>query len=848
MKLLKLTASALVSIAVMANASVAETCKDGTPYDEAKVSAAVDRYYQAPFGAVSWRVMNGLGDPGLEPHYGYGDHWTDEEQWQSLVTKLVPGMAKRNLGYDCRIGHALATLKARIARYGETDPYLHHWIAVQEAVFAACSDGQAAATLPPSMDGTSPELADLQRQDRAYQDASVDFYRESYDEALRKYRAIAAAPGEHRASARYMVANTLANAKRLDEASREIDSILADPSLAPVHVIASELRGYVAHLADNDARWSGLLDDTVKSLEATSATIEASAASREDYRRALNDIDYMGIRGRNDDWWLTGKLPEDPTLSKAVYDGVRRHPIAVWLIAGQSVNDLHLALPWQVIGKAWAAKMSEFSAAAKALVPPERAAGTAWVAFDAETAGAEAADPQRYSSALASAVSATRASCGSAPETAAVGTLLFHSVRLSVQRGKAAQAYALLDAFPFKATRAYNRTLLRLGQFLVGSGLVEEGRAFASRFLTTATYSTLASIKAEDEFATSFARLEAILAKTRDGWREALLKRTRPADDPLINFLSNDELGALADLDAFGPRERALFSRVAWTRDYARDQTPSARETESMLELNPAIKAVADDVARSYPATDPQRRWLLTILRTPRLGILTSASSGWNALDLADDATPPTEIDQYDHNDRNWWCPFDLDRHLGELRDDFDELTGNAAARATATTGSYAVGGGWYRSDDRIRSLLDADVAKSLDASRDDALRGHPVIRTIAWKELRRLGRVPSAPKLLVGQAVQWARRGGKPENGVTEALGLGVRAARYGCSWAGSHKAYTQSAVGILRTMFADSDWAKRTPYWYDCLWQAYGTEAGSTTKRPTCQGPQWPKQQTLQ
>ncbi len=75
--------------------------------------------------------------------------------------------------------------------------------------------------------------------------------------------------------------------------------------------------------------------------------------------------------------------------------------------------------------------------------------------------------------------------------------------------------------------------------------------------------------------------------------------------------------------------------------------------------------------------TDESRRWLLTVLRTPRLGILTTAPGGWDMLDLTDDG-PPTALDAYDHNDRNWWCPYD--RHLLALRDSVDYITGNGAA------------------------------------------------------------------------------------------------------------------------------------------------------------------------
>ena len=51
----------------------------------------------------------------------------------------------------------------------------------------------------------------------------------------------------------------------------------------------------------------------------------------------------------------------------------------------------------------------------------------------------------------------------------------------------------------------------------------------------------------------------------------------------------------------------------------------------------------------------------------------------------------------------------------------------------------------------------------------------------IDWKELARLRKVQSAPKLLSQSAVQWARRGGKLEDGVGGWLNWPRRTAQLG-------------------------------------------------------------------
>jgi hypothetical protein len=58
-------------------------------------------------------------------------------------------------------------------------------------------------------------------------------------------------------------------------------------------------------------------------------------------------------------------------------------------------------------------------------------------------------------------------------------------------------------------------------------------------------------------------------------------------------------------------------------------------------------------------------------------------------LDLSDDGVPVTAADAYDHNDKNWWCPLNLNRHLPVLRDEFDALSGDAAAQIPSVLGAF---------------------------------------------------------------------------------------------------------------------------------------------------------------
>ncbi|MGH6875525.1 MAG: hypothetical protein ACREDW_10945, partial [Aestuariivirgaceae bacterium] len=801
---MRAVAAATLSLSVQAAAVMAQTqCPDGTPQNEQAISRSVDRYFSEPFGARTWRVLNGLGEPGLEPSFTGESQWRDKEEWKSLVAKLSPALSGVEVGYSCRIGHALATLKQRVARLGENHPYVAHWIAVQSAVLDACRDGINAISLPAPLpiageSGTDGELRSLQAFDRAYQQASLNFYRRNYADAIAGYRSIAQTSSPHRAAARYMVANSLANAGRLEEAQTETRAILADPSISEVHAITQELTGYIANLTDDAGQWSELLDQTVAVLSRPAAEILASPKLTEDYRRALYDIDYLGVRRQDDDWWLIGRLPENATRSKALYDGARRHPMVVWLIAGQSLAGIHEAASWQLIGPNWRTGTAAYAKAARQLTGST--GGLAWEIFAAQTMSSATDDVAARSARLAEMSSRVMASCGTAPETAALGTWLHHTIRLLVEKGDFPAAYRALQSFPLKDTVAFHRTLLRLGQYLAGTGRIEEGRKYRSAFLQAAERERLVRLENSDDMRRRFASLSALFAADMDDWLAAIASHPLPALEPLFNLLPQKLLAKLSADATFAEKERALFARVAWTRAYLSGYPDDPALTKRVLELNSGINAVYQDVKQTYGNTNESRRWLLTVLRTPRLGILTTAPGGWDMLDMTTDE-PPTAIDAYDHNDKNWWCPFNLDRHLLALRETVDHLTGNGAAQPQDRPGTSYITRYWYRSDDWFRALIDPGKAAELDAARERLLRAHPAVQMIDWKELARLRKAPSAPKLLSQRAVQWARRGGKLEDGVGEALSLSLRAARYGCNWAGSHRIYTQASVGVLRT-----------------------------------------------
>jgi hypothetical protein len=171
----------------------------------------------------------------------------------------------------------------------------------------------------------------------------------------------------------------------------------------------------------------------------------------------------------------------------------------------------------------------------------------------------------------------------------------------------------------------------------------------------------------------------------------------------------------------------------------------------------------------------------------------------------------------------------EVDRQLGAVRADYDEAAGLAAFK------DY--------NNKALAMVLEADALTKADAARDAAIKQHPMVKAVAWKEVQALARAPSAPQKLTEAAIRWGKAS-KGDDGAPEALALAVRATRYGCRWHGSVKSYSKPAQELLKAKFASSTWAAQTPYWFDCTDVTYDAQLN---KVPNCKPRQWPKQAPL-
>jgi len=812
-----------LSLALAAGPAFAQTA-----CEPAKLAAAIDRYAAEPFSALNWRVLNGLGDPGIEASGVGADTWALQERWKKLAAEILPeAPGLQEVSWNCRIGYPLSVLEKRVDQLGKDHPYVKQWLMAQEQVLRACDSEQGEVALPAPL-GEDAAFANRQKADRAYQEASIAFYRDK-EKAIPLFRAIAQSNSVHRAAAAYNVANLLANAKQPDAARKEAEAILANPAFASVHGITRELLGYIANQEDTAQGWTGLINSNIATLEKPSEQILATEESRREYATALYDIDFIGIRRKDGDWWLTGTLPANATISKSLVDASRQHPMALWMMAGQSANEKYELAPWSLVGATWQQSMNDYIGKALAVQPSSGALkGPALDMLKALAAQPDDAARADIWAKAKAAIDAAEKSCGAAPETAAAGFLLNHAVRLSALAGKTDEAVEGLAAVPFKAARSYSAgTLFSLAQYLAGQGKSEEVRALRDRLISPEMLSSLGGNEASVD-RNRYSGLLALIAEDEARWKAAVLLNSDPASDITFNFLPVKTLWALSEDQAFSQQDRALFARAAWTRDYALVRKVDGDKLEAYLGLNPEIRTIAEKVKADYPDITPRNQRLLTILRSPPHNILVSMPGGWQAESIRPESF--SEIDGWNPNDRNWWCPFEPDRQIGALRRQADSVTG------MPEDGGYQT--------KRLGDFYDPAMRQTVDQNRDALLKAHPMVTAVDWKEIRVLTRMDQGPKRLTEAALRWGKAS-RGKDGAPEALALAVRTTRYGCNWHGSHEKYSKAAQQMLVRKFEGTVWQQQTPYWFGC--QRKEWNAAFTEKVTTCEPKTWPKQEPL-
>jgi len=335
----------------------------------------------------------------------------------------------------------------------------------------------------------------------------------------------------------------------------------------------------------------------------------------------------------------------------------------------------------------------------------------------------------------------------------AFATASFLRVRLLIQRGTIDEARTTLAALPSAIGAGVNAETLNLLR--------------AERFATA---------RSLDELLTYAPRDVAVPAADLTMLAGAPLKLDRPSWDDDVAALFNgrlplDQLVAAAESTRLPARLRARVAQSAVTRALLLDRPDAGGRAAAVLsQLVPTLRA---DLARYAAASDGdarRRAGVLLLLRTPGLSVNVI---GRDTNDSYGRAEPHRTFGHASL--KNWWCG---------VADDV------GTAPASLVTGTGRAPSPLFLNDDE-RQAADRERAAIAAA---EAPRTFVIKEAIAWATARRAD--PDA----------------------AEALALAIEGWRWSaCSYDEPKSDLPRRAFTLLHRQFPDSEWAKKTKYWYD-------------------------------
>lgn len=488
---------------------------------------------------------------------------------------------------------AARTLAARVAALGRDAPEVRAWVAAQDQVFAACNAATPAipAELPPTASAGA-------RADRAYQIAAAVLYAGRFDDAVTRFRAIAADPASPwAASAGYLAARALLRKASLAapagraadpalsaSAVRALDEVLADAKAGALHASARGLHDLARFRADPEAQ--------VRTL---AAALEVPA---QDAAVGQRLVDYTLLLDRDVG---TRTKEGEPTgaLAGTTHDG-----LSDWLFTFQADDD---------------------AARTRAVAAWERTHAPVWLV--AAITKARPSDPA--TPALVAAADALAA------EHPGHVTVAAHAARLALEGGDRAGAARRLDALLARVDLPRG-TVNRLRALRMAAA---ETRAdfvrFASRGAAAITYDVDGNELPDDVADDPELQPYAAGRPTFDDDAAFVLNRRVP-------LAVSAALAGDPGLDAELQRRLTL---AGWVRAVLLDDAPAAKALAARVaalvpELAPSVQAATD-------ATPAERRFaaVLVLLRHPGLGPFVRAGIGRTA--------PLAELDAFRDN---WWC------------------------------------------------------------------------------------------------------------------------------------------------------------------------------------------------
>ena len=667
--------------------------------------------------------------------------------------------------YNClnaAFENAVRTLQNRVRQFGAGSALVKDWIAAQDQVFENCSGdmGYPPKVKPAALPAAArPEDPAIVRADRAYQIAAAFFYAGDFDAAQRAFQDIVKDPDSpYRKLAPYLVARVLIRRATLQAKEAEYDPKLLAQAEEQLHAILVDKDAAEFHPAAQ--RMLGFVrirlhrQERLQELETALATPGPSKSFTQDL------TDYL---------WLLDRpvLTKTVVISPAAEGKTEQRGVTVdeaTRLKGGDMTDWILTFSHSC-GDCFDHSLQRWNET-KSLV---------WLV--AAISQVDAKDPAVP--ALLAATSKVN------PDSAASLTVAFHRARLLAQSGLRDAARRGVDALLAEKSASMpvsaRNQLLALRMRLATS--LSEFLQFAPRLSTDAA---------------RVAPLPAGKSDYEPGSPEFAATRPHLDSDASVVFTEELPLRLLADAaksNILPPALRADVAIAAWTRAIELQNDAVAREMTPILsDLVPELK---DDLAQYSAAEGDSREFaaVLVILRNPGLRPFVSASPGRGWFYSTGDGTHFNSIDNFGDN---WWCAF------------------------TPSGNTQTYGGGFYYMFSKLRSPL-PEIYPGGIVPEPDFLSAQD--KGTARQEMNALTALPSAPRWLGQLAIDWANA--HPDDPrVPEALHNVVRAWRYGCGEANQAATveepkdntpnYSKQAFDILHKRYPDSEWTKKTPYWF--------------------------------
>ncbi|HYL62262.1 MAG TPA: hypothetical protein VE077_06535 [Candidatus Methylomirabilis sp.] len=706
--------------------------------------------------------------------------------------------------------NAVHTMQDLAKKYGSDSAVLKEWIAAQDQVFENCGKpltfpiSPNPAVIPVAARAEDP--ADI-RADRAYQIAAAHFYAGEFEAAQLAFEQIAKDPvSPYSRIAPYLEARVLIrqatlkgedeefDAPTLAEAETKLRAILANNDYGEYHAAAERLLNFISVRLHRQQR--------LGELESTLSAPSSSKTFGQDL------TDYLWLLDRpvlTKTVTVPPASPGQPPQKGVTLDESSR-------LKGSDMTD-------------WIFNFHEAGpdATAHAIQRWRETNSLPWL-----VSAISKVDPKDGATpGLLAAASKI------APDSPGYLTVAFHRFRLLEQSGNLDAARRDLDQL--------------LAQSKSSMPISARNESFALRMKLAANLSEL--LQFGPRISTDAASVGPIPAGQSDytpGSPEYAATRPHFDSDAAVILTQKLPLRLVADAaksNALPAELRTNVAIAAWTRAILLKNDAVANEMTPILgDLLPEVKPALAEYAAA-PAGD-QRDFTAAfeILHNPGFRPFVSASPGRGWFYSVNESRFST-LDEFEDN---WWCAFPRPNpphvlHPGGIVASPHFLSEQDRAGAGKESAALVVSPSADQQPDQPDAYFVRDYYRMFSTLSQPLQLVYPggVVssphflsadeRAAAEKETAALAALPSAPLWLGQTAIAWAKA--HPEDSrVPEALHQVVSAWRYGCTESsqspvqqtsteekqGNAPNYSKEAFEILHRRYPESEWTKKTPYWF--------------------------------